>query len=259
LPILLFLLSYNIQSCLHSPSKSVNVWNEIGSVDPRKSADMVSYSIASSTKLCWLLTYYSRFFNLNVSFHTACFPASSATFVLMIPLPYLNWINGSYFPNVSASFKNLASTIVISSVHFLFKGNLSLSLLTTGGSGSFHIYWVSNRMFPTFFYFLSSRSRLCNSFSVVSKSVLIDIPSVSPNQSQLPISWSYDASTNYLSFWTYFSKFSSTKTSLKTACFPASSSILVLYSLSSQTNLMNGSCLPKVSASFSQFPSIIFS
>ena len=50
-PVFLFLPSNNVSSCLQSPSKSVNVYKEIGDVDPRKSADIASYSMASNTKL----------------------------------------------------------------------------------------------------------------------------------------------------------------------------------------------------------------
>lgn len=153
---------------------------------PRKSAEAISASRASKIKFYPASTQVAMLFKVNFSFHFAYLPASSLTVVLNYPLPYLNQMNGSYFPKVSASFKKVASIIVMSSLHFLFKGLSSSFLFTFGGSGFYQINFVEQIIVPAFLPFLSKKSSV--NFCSVSLPIRseINLGLISPSQS-LPV------------------------------------------------------------------------
>lgn len=138
LPDLIPLSSKISTLCFTTPSQSVSSFQDIPLILPKKSEDATSFSYASRTKLLPDSTSFLTPWSTNYSSQRAYLPASSLTVVSKAPLPYSNFMYGSCFPKVSASFKKVASMILIVKVHFLLI-ILDGSLFTFGGSGSAHI------------------------------------------------------------------------------------------------------------------------
>ena len=140
LPAFLPFLSKISTSCFIVPSNLQISLHLSGAIVPSSSDVATSYSMASSTNSASFSTSACTLLKVNFSLKTACFPALYFTEVYLYPFPYLNRMNGSCLPIKSASLRKLASTIVSSSLHFLFNGCASASLSTGTTSGSCQQY-----------------------------------------------------------------------------------------------------------------------